>query len=300
MRGRAVEVAGNRPEYWPEGNPRGAPRKPALQRLYRELREHSPVSADDLAEETHHSLRDIGWESGSLLSALVVGDEGHDAMIICHDLRRDYFGRGDAQTLVIFADQVAVALRNAQQFEEQRRLATVDSLTSLANRRTFHEQAELLLRENRRPGRCAVIMMDVDHFKSVNDRFGHSQGDLVLKAVASAAQSVLRPQDLIARWGGEEFAVLLTGLDERTARRIAERMRAAVEQSVRRPDSAPVTVSLGVSLCEEEPELEQMLQVADRSLYQAKALGRNTVCVDSCLDRDFLESYRATEDSEDN
>lgn len=290
VRGRSLDVAGNRREYWPEGNPRGAPRRPALLRLYRRLRTHSPVATGDLSAIGQEELSEIGWLSGSLLAALVVGDEGTGAMIICHDPRRDAFARGDQQTVVIFADQVAVALRNAQQFEEQQRLATVDSLTSLQNRRSFQREATAVLQQDRSSGRCAVIMLDVDNFKSVNDRFGHDHGDLVLKRVADAAKSVLRPQDLMGRWGGEEFAVLLTGVSEKAAVGIAERMRSAVANRVLRPDGSPVTVSLGVSLCDGQPELEPLLRTADRSLYQAKALGRNRVCVEACMDREFIEA----------
>ncbi|MEQ8604781.1 MAG: sensor domain-containing diguanylate cyclase [Marivibrio sp.] len=159
-------------------------------------------------------------------------------------------------------------------------LANTDVLTGAYNRRFFLEAAE---REQRRAARHAqdvgLLMIDVDRFKQINDRYGHAVGDGVLQAVADAALSVLRAHDVFARWGGEEFVALLPQTDASGALAGAERIRRKIEASaVAGPDGAPipVTVSVGASVrIGPEETLSDMLRRADAALYQAKADGRN-------------------------
>jgi diguanylate cyclase (GGDEF)-like protein/PAS domain S-box-containing protein len=166
---------------------------------------------------------------------------------------------------------------------ELRRLATIDELTELANRRQFFDRGRRMLERARRSGRpVALLLFDLDHFKRINDTHGHATGDLVLRQVAAACREVLRSGDLVARLGGEEFAVLLTGADAAEAEVVAERLRAAIaslEISVR-GRRIPVTASIGIALSGPGLEdLEACLAAADRALYRAKNGGRDRVCI---------------------
>jgi diguanylate cyclase (GGDEF)-like protein len=127
----------------------------------------------------------------------------------------------------------------------------------------------------------AVVLIDVDHFKGINDRHGHQCGDRALIEIAQACQSTLRKTDLLARFGGEEFIVLLPETGQREAVRLADRMRNAVSADLRLPDHprpGAVTISLGaVALSRSTPTLDVLIQTADQALYDAKRAGRNRV-----------------------
>jgi len=156
-----------------------------------------------------------------------------------------------------------------------------DSLTKLRNRRAMEEVAvrEVLL-AGRKQQPLALLMMDLDHFKNLNDTWGHALGDRALSAVGSVLQNAIGPRELTARMGGEEFAVLLPGRDLETAGTIAERLRSAIAE-LRLHDaeqSASLTVSIGVSVLREgEDTWTEMLCRADDALYRAKRGGRNQV-----------------------
>jgi diguanylate cyclase (GGDEF)-like protein len=168
-----------------------------------------------------------------------------------------------------------------------RELADTDDLTGLANRRHASERLLEAGAHAARHGRAlSVALLDVDHFKAVNDSHGHEAGDAVLCAVARACEGVLRESDLLSRWGGEEFLAVLPETDADAARGIAERLRGAVERlRIERPggDARAVTVSAGVATwappgpsCE-RPDRDALLRQADEALYRAKAAGRNRV-----------------------
>jgi diguanylate cyclase (GGDEF)-like protein len=166
--------------------------------------------------------------------------------------------------------------------QELERLSQVDMLTGLANRRRFMQLAEHeLSRKRRYGGDLAVFMMDLDHFKVVNDTYGHQTGDLVLQRVGEICREILRDVDCVGRLGGEEFAVLLPRTDTAHAMAVAERLRDAVAQaSVYAPHGETVrfTISIGVATMQEEhTTLDALLNQADRALYQAKHSGRNRV-----------------------
>ncbi len=164
--------------------------------------------------------------------------------------------------------------------EELRRLATTDPLTGLANRRHFLELAELELKRLRRyGGTLALIMLDADHFKQINDVYGHAAGDEALRHLAVVVGTELRDTDLFGRLGGEEFAVLLPGTTLEAATEVAERLRHAVASQpvVAGPLSLPLTISLGVVSCDPEESIDHSLNRADQALYQSKAAGRNKV-----------------------
>jgi diguanylate cyclase (GGDEF)-like protein/PAS domain S-box-containing protein len=166
--------------------------------------------------------------------------------------------------------------------EDLRQLTRLDPLTQLFNRRYFFTQAEQEYQRFRRYHRpMALCMVDIDHFKSVNDRYGHLVGDTVLCAVAQTLHDSLRQVDILARYGGEEFVVLLPETDLQTARASAERLRAAVAERRIETANGPVsvTLSLGVVAVDNgrSMTLEQLLDAADQMLYRAKQAGRDRV-----------------------
>jgi diguanylate cyclase (GGDEF)-like protein len=164
-------------------------------------------------------------------------------------------------------------------------LSRVDSLTGLFNRRHFQEYLQQTWqRAQHDHAHVAIVMLDVDHFKQFNDRYGHPAGDQCLVQVAQAMQDSLRqPDDLVARYGGEEFIAVLPGADADTARKAAERIREAVTQLDLAHDAsttaATVTVSVGVSSCRacEHAREQDLIAAADSALYKAKRQGRNQV-----------------------
>lgn len=162
-----------------------------------------------------------------------------------------------------------------------REMASTDELTGLNNRRAFFELGEQSFRQARRSGRSmAVIMLDIDHFKRINDTHGHQVGDRVLQALADTLRPLLREADILGRLGGEEFAVILsdTGLGPATA--IAERLRRVIEAMAVEQEPEPIrfTASFGVAAgSAADLNLDRLLGEADQALYKAKRAGRNRV-----------------------
>ncbi|MFH1129797.1 MAG: GGDEF domain-containing protein [Pseudomonadota bacterium] len=157
-----------------------------------------------------------------------------------------------------------------------------DGLTGLFNRRYFdHQIVYELQRGHREYMPCSVVLADIDHFKQVNDEYGHDVGDLALQQIAKVFVDTLRQTDVVTRYGGEEFAILLPGTGIREAVRAAERMRAAVENTPIRTNGhkVEITISAGVSTFFPPMVLspEQLMKQADQALYQAKKDGRNRV-----------------------
>lgn len=165
-------------------------------------------------------------------------------------------------------------------------ISQTDSLTQLPNRRRFDEVYQRLWQDAvQRSQQIAVLMIDIDHFKRYNDHYGHQQGDICLATVAAAIESQRRAQDLVARLGGEEFAVLLADTDLDSAVQIAERIRSTVEtmglDHGASDERAMVTVSIGVALTVPTPQCtpSRLMRQADEALYAAKGGGRNCVQV---------------------
>jgi diguanylate cyclase (GGDEF)-like protein len=190
----------------------------------------------------------------------------------------DYFALPEELSLLIERTQQLVLLR--QKIDRLRADADLDALTGLANRRRFRVA---LSREVERWRRyrvpCALLMLDIDHLKSVNDRFGHPVGDMVIRQIAQTLKEVSRDNDTAARLGGEEFALLLAGVDLQHAVAAAERLR-VVLGGKRVEGVGTVTVSIGVAGCPENATSERMLYSAsDGALYVSKNAGRDRVSV---------------------
>jgi diguanylate cyclase (GGDEF)-like protein len=162
-----------------------------------------------------------------------------------------------------------------QAADRLRHAATHDPLTGLANRALLHDRLGLALAviERRRPSPVAVLVVDLDDFKLVNDSRGHLAGDVLLAALGHRLQGLVRVQDTVARWGGDEFVVVLPGCQTPAAERMAERVRAAVAEPVSvRGVEVTVTASVGVAVGEPGHDLDELLAEADRALLQAKAV----------------------------
>ncbi len=191
------------------------------------------------------------------------------------------FGKDVREMLAVIANQVAISLQNGFLYKKMETMATTDGLTGLTNHRAFQSRFEDLLQRAQRHGhKVALLLCDVDHFKKVNDNYGHPIGDEVLRRVAKVLQEVPRKIDVPARYGGEEFAVLLDNVDVKQAKAVAERIRAEIEKSVVESDKGPlsVTESIGVAVFPEDgKDRATLIERADLALYHAKHTGRNRV-----------------------
>jgi diguanylate cyclase (GGDEF)-like protein len=235
-----------------------------------------PIGAADVSrrharivpDEDGHRVVDLGstngtWVNGRPITSrkLVAGDRIELGSCVLRYLRQ---GEADAEDLSALAD-----------------LARRDALTGLANRRAFEEALQREVARARRTGDAlAVVALDIDHFKRVNDTHGHAAGDVALAEVAQRAQRALRAEDLLARIGGEELAALLPGATLAAAAEVAERIRRAVcDTAIPVADAAlDLTVSLGcAALHADEREAAALLARADARLYDAKRGGRNLV-----------------------
>lgn len=179
------------------------------------------------------------------------------------------------------ARELGGALRMATLVEESRLTATIDMLTGLLNRRAFLEWATRELRRAERyRDALSIVVLDVDHFKQINDRHGHATGDAVLAFVGRLLQKAVRSCDVVARWGGEEFVLALPSTPLQGAVLVAERARRTLEEaSVRATNGSvvPVTASFGVAQLHPGETIDQLIDRADRAMYAAKSGGRNRV-----------------------
>jgi diguanylate cyclase (GGDEF)-like protein len=175
-----------------------------------------------------------------------------------------------------FAAHGALALRNAWLLEQVQHLAATDSLTGLPNRETFQRSlSQEVARAARTGGEMSVLLLDLDHFKRINDTLGHQAGDTVLRSVAGVLDESCRPFDTPARYGGEEFAVVLPNTGEAEGRAAAERMREAIAAGAIDP---AVTVSIGLaSFPVDGRDGDALVRAADEALYASKRGGRNRV-----------------------
>jgi diguanylate cyclase (GGDEF)-like protein len=166
------------------------------------------------------------------------------------------------------------AAENARRIDRLRAAAEIDLLTGVRNRRGFLDALPTLLR----PDQAAVVaLIDLDHFKSINDRFGHEEGDRILATFAARLDHGVRRSDICARWGGEEFAVLLPDTSIDAAHRVMERLRLSLLSDPIGVDDFSLTFSCGLAGAVDAPALNTALREADIALYQAKAAGRNLV-----------------------
>ena len=223
------------------------------------------------------------YTTQSLLSVpLLIGTEVVGVLNVNNKADNAVFTSHDLANLTMLASQAAVSIENARLYETLQRLAVTDPLTKLFRRNYFEEQLETELGRCRRYGRpLSVMMLDIDHFKNVNDTYGHAAGDVVLQGLAGLLRRYGRKDDVIARYGGEEFVAYLVETDLDGARLAAERVRSAAEvQDFAIPDGRTIRVTISVGTAgfpADADDVAQLVQRADLALYAAKHGGRNQV-----------------------
>lgn len=215
---------------------------------------------------------------GRLIGSLNIGS--HDTDKFVRGVRTDF--------LEHFAAVVAICIENGINLERLKRQGLTDTLTAINNRRFFDQRLKEETDAAGRSGKpLSCMLLDVDHFKRVNDTYGHQVGDLVLREVAAIIRAQLRGSDVLSRYGGEEFSALLANTDTEEAEEVAERIRRSVEERVFNPsdlDPFNTTISIGVATLKAAPDTklekgggDRLIGQADRMLYDAKANGRNQV-----------------------
>jgi diguanylate cyclase (GGDEF)-like protein len=213
-----------------------------------------------------------------LVLPLIAADEAIGSFTLAAR-RQGAFGKDARDMLGVIANQVAVSLQNAKMYQQMERMATTDGLTGLVNHRAFQEKLDERLGRAERTGqKIALILTDIDHFKKVNDNYGHPIGDQVLKRVAKVLDEGMRKIDVVARYGGEEFAIVIEGADAEAAKLLADRLRVDVGKQVVHTDKGPlsVTLSLGIACVPDDATGKQaLIEHADQALYHAKHNGRN-------------------------
>ncbi len=243
------------------------------------MQEKSPIILNAIGSPTG-SAGESAPKYSAMIAPLMMGQNVQGALVL-FGARPQLFTGNDLDLLNSFAATATAALQNATLYAEVQRLATTDPVTEQYNRRKFFELGELEMHRARRfHNALSAIMLDLDNFKEINDSFGHGAGDQVLRVVAQRCRASIRVVDILGRYGGDEFAILLPGADLREAREIAERIRLGVIQSLVPTDrgAVSVSISLGIAQSRQETEgLSLLLARADAALYAAKQSGRNTV-----------------------
>lgn len=250
-------------------------------------RAYSKACADlaHRAIEKEESLRCDNEACGNSVLVAVMRRGGRVVGAILVRASRPYtYTDADRSALELLGATAAIAIDNALLFADARRHATIDELTGVWNRRSFFENAGREFQRSQRTLRpLAILMFDVDHFKAVNDTYGHAAGDQVLRGLAERCRSQLRVIDIMGRYGGEEFAAALPETDIEAAEHIAERLRIIVENTsfVTAQGSISLTISVGVAVYnpDDQTTLDAVIDRADRALYLAKRSGRNCVRV---------------------
>lgn len=196
--------------------------------------------------------------------------------------RTQRFAKDELKMLESLLCCLIYPLRNATLFHQALKMAYTDPLTKTNNRTAFNDQ---VMREIKRAERSeqhlSLIFVDIDHFKSINDEYGHACGDMALASTAAWIKDSVRGSDVVFRYGGEEFVILLTDTNLDAAALIAERIRADIESHTLAygMDILNITASLGVSSLRGNDSLEGFIKRADEAMYRAKANGRNQVCI---------------------
>jgi diguanylate cyclase (GGDEF)-like protein len=218
----------------------------------------------------------------SVIAIPLISEKGPVGILYNDDFRPRTFTLSALETLRLLATQAVIAIQKQQAFEQIKNLSIRDPLTGLYNRRYLNE---VLLTEMDRASRLrhplSVLLIDIDHFKEVNDRFGHLTGDQVLHDLAQLFGSSIRPYDIFARFGGEEFLILMPETDEQKGLALGQRLRKTAASAKLLPGGISLTCSFGVSTVHGDekpfPTPEEFIQRADKALYQAKGAGRNRV-----------------------
>ena len=240
--------------------------------LVRDVRKDFRFNPDEMEKRDIRSLMATPLVSGARMRGL----------LRLESLARDSYTSDDLRLLSIVGDLVASSVENARLAQRTEELARVDELTSLYVHRYFQERLqEELLRSQRNRTPLSLLMLDIDHFKTYNDRYGHIAGDLVLKQVAQTLKETSSAEGTICRYGGEEFSIILPERTKEEAFALSEAIRQRIEKEpfFLRREKTHVTLSIGVASFPEDGLVKEvLLKQVDGALYRAKREGRNRVC----------------------
>jgi len=218
----------------------------------------------------------------SLIAVPLISERGPVGILYVDDFKVREFRPSLMENMAVLGTQAVIAIQKQQVFEKIKSLSIRDPLTGIYNRRYLNETLVTELGKAKRLNTpLAVLMIDIDHFKAVNDRLGHLTGDQVLQDLSYLFDSVIRPYDILTRFGGEEFLILMTNTEEHEALVVAERLRKAVASSRLLPEKGILTCSIGIGVLkpdETDFSQETLISRADKALYRAKAEGRNRTC----------------------
>ncbi|HET9850976.1 MAG TPA: EAL domain-containing protein [Candidatus Limnocylindrales bacterium] len=253
---------------------------PATRRV---LERHEPyvLTTDDPTADAAEVdyLREIGHRSLAMLP-LIVRDESI-GIVELTSTRPSAFAERDVELAQLLVREAAVTFENARLTDELRHMAYRDPLTGLANRSRLQDRVDHALARlrGRSPNRAAVLFIDLDHFKHLNDRFGHAKGDRALQVIGDRIRSIIRPGDTAGRLGGDEFAILLEDVDSiEVVQQVCQRLIHGLSQPIELGDAAPIVgASIGYALSDGVTSSEDLLRQADTAMYAAKAAGRGQV-----------------------
>ena len=244
------------------------------------LRSRKPLSVASVISERNSPLFGLLGRAGSFIVAPLVEREQAVGALVIIARRPNAFGQTQTEVAAALAGQGVVAYENAQLFARVQVLAQRDELSGVANRRYFFEIAGRTFRDARQLGTpLSAMMLDIDHFKNVNDRYGHASGDDVIRVVAQRITKVIGSGDFVGRYGGEEFALVVQApLPD--AHALAERLRQVINEAPIATASGPIDITASVGVAEMETrdaDLGRLLQRTDAALYEAKRGGRDQV-----------------------
>ncbi len=264
---QAAEMTGAR-FFVPEGDP-----------LRQAMLQRRPVRV----EQSPSFFGQVAPDIRSYLAVPVIFHQQVIGIFSLYSRKETAYTSEDERVAASFANQVAIALENSRMYEQVREMAITDQLTGLYSRGHFYKLASAAVERaanSKEP--LSVLMIDLDHFKKINDRYGHLLGDQVLRSVALICRETLRKVDMVGRYGGEEFVILLPATPLERATAVAERLRQqiAVLEVPGPLGVIRVTASFGVAALDNDNpnSLETLLNSADQALYRAKQAGRNRVC----------------------
>lgn len=249
-------------------------------------RETGKVERKNIAEDDKLNQVLQEWLDGGLDKTRISADSGQLCMpvekggqrlaLVIAGKNSRYFDKERLKLCSVISSHIAVAFDNARLYY----IAITDELTKTFTKRHFRQCIDQSFFEYQQYGhKFALLMMDLDKFKQVNDTHGHVVGDAVLKQLGEIIRSSVRENDLVFRYGGEEFTVILPNTGEKGARYVAERIRATTEETVFEPGTLDLklTISIGIETCPQAPSIHDLIVAADRALYRAKKQGRNQV-----------------------
>ena len=237
-----------------------------------------PLSITSITENDKKSSLNLPDSIATLLAIPIIINEEVDNVITVENLKEE-----DFEKFSIVIGQFALEMRKVKLYQIVEKLSTIDGLTNLLLRRHFMEALKKELQRAKLHNlKLASLMIDIDHFKKINDKYGHLAGDKVLVKIAQIIKDSARRIDLISRYGGEEFAIALPETDKEGTRVVAERIKSQIEEETFQLDGEKVnaTVSIGISFFPDDTEdLMELIDLSDKALYEAKKAGRNKICI---------------------